>query len=85
MYAIQLATLCNVSDIERFGYERILTTYDQIQSHEVGNGELSLRTKASHDCDLHAVNQGDNQNQCGVQGDCVLNQWLEYFHTITGF
>ena len=60
-------------------------TRDQIQSYEVGGGEFSLRTKASHDCEVQAVMRGENQDQCGVQGDCVLNQSLEYFHTITGF
>lgn len=110
LHAIQLAALCKVSDIQRFGYERTLgpllgelctlekydvfiesigkvvrgtvmriasdslaalvlagfmksfrakyfcrfctATIDQIQSHEVGGGELHLRTKASHDCDF---------------------------------
>ena len=41
-------------------------TRDQIQSHDVGDGEFSLRTKASHDCVVHDVIQGDSQSQFGV-------------------
>lgn len=27
---------------------------------------------------------GENQEQGGVQGDCVLNQTFEYFNAVTG-
>lgn len=143
LHVIQLAALCKVPDVERFGYEKTLgpllgelctlerdgvfiesigqvvkgtvmcvvsdnlaahcfagfmksfrakyfcrfctATIDQIQSHEVSDGEFSVRTKASHDHDLNVVKQGEKVSQRGVQGDCVLNQRLEYFHTVTGF
>lgn len=60
-------------------------THDQIQSHEVGDGKFSLRTKASHDGDVHNVVEGNTQSQFGVQSDCILRKNLQYFHTITGF
>ncbi|KAG9278069.1 hypothetical protein AMEX_G5864 [Astyanax mexicanus] len=143
LHVIQLATLCKVSDIQKFGYERVLApllkdlctleedgvfiesigkavrgtvmcvvsdnlaahslagftksfrakyfcrfckaTQDQMHTCEVGSGEFCLRTKASHDFDVHAVTHGESQDQCGVQGDCVLNQRLKHFHTVTGF
>lgn len=143
LHVIQLAALCKVCDIQRFGYERLLrpllqdpctleqdgvfiesigktvrgtvmcvvsdnlaahglagftksfkskyfcrfciATQDQMQSYEVEGGEFSLRSKASHDRNMHAVMHEEGQDQCGVQEDCVLNQRLEYFHTVTGF
>ncbi|KAK7930693.1 hypothetical protein WMY93_007088 [Mugilogobius chulae] len=54
------------------------------ETHEVSDGEFTLRTKSSHDIDVQAVTQGQCQQQHGVQQDCVLNH-LEYFHTVTGF
>lgn len=135
LHVIQLATLPNISDLERFGYERALgsllkdtftleqdgvfiksigkavwggvwqscspaisrlyfnsfratyfcrfctATIDQIRSHEVGGAEFS---KASHDSDVYAVMHGENQEQGGVQGDCVLNQTFECFNAVTG-
>ena len=143
LHVIQLAALCKVSDIQKYGYERALTpllqdlctleqdgvfieclgqsvrgsvlcvasdnlaahalagfmqsfragyictfckaTRDQIQSHEVGDSELSLRTKDSHDQDVQDVMQGDSASQFGVKGDCILREHLQYFHTTTGF
>ena len=38
---------------------------DQIQAHDVGGGEFSLRTKSSHDVDV--VLYRDSQGQSGVQ------------------
>ena len=142
LHVIQLAALCKVTDVQKFGYERALgpllrdiqtlerdgvfiesigkavrgtvmcvvsdnlaahalagftkcfraeyfcrfctATQDKLQSCDVGGREFSLRTKASHDSDVHAVMHGDFQSQFGVQGDCTLSQ-LEYFHTVTGF
>lgn len=60
-------------------------TQAQLQTHEVASGEFSLRTKDSHNSDVHAVMHGDSQSQNGVQADCVLRQHLEHFHTVTGF
>lgn len=57
----------------------------KLQTHEVASGKFSLRTKDSHNSDVHAVMHGDSQSQNGVQADCVLSQHLEHFHTVTGF
>ena len=58
-------------------------TKDQFQAHDVGSGEFSVRTKASHDVDVDAALHGVSQS--GVQEGCVLTQGLQYFHTVTGF
>lgn len=60
-------------------------TQAQLQTHDVASGEFSLRTKDSHNSDVHAVMHGESQSQNGVQADCVLSQHLEHFHTVTGF
>ncbi len=60
-------------------------TQANLQTHEVASGAFSLRTKDSHNSDVHAVMNGDGQNQNGVHADCVLSQNLEHFHTVTGF
>lgn len=59
---------------------------DQFQSHEVGDSECCLRTKASLDCHLLAFVQGHQSHSAvGVKGNCVLNESLQHFHTTTGF
>lgn len=58
-------------------------TRDQFQTHEVGEGEFSRRTRATHDLNLQDVLNG--QSQYGVKLDCVLSHTLQYFHAITGF
>lgn len=143
LHIIQLAALCKVPDVERFGYDKTLdpllgeiftlekdgvfidsidqvvkgsamyvlsdnlaahafagfmksfrvkyfcrfstAMIDQIQSHEVADRELSVRTEANHDHDLNVVKQGEKGSLHGVQGNCVLNQRLDYFHTVSGF
>lgn len=60
-------------------------TQAELQTHEVASGEFSLRTKDSHNNDVHAVMHGDDQSQNGVKADCVLSQHLEHFHAVTGF
>lgn len=60
-------------------------TRNQIQSFEVGDGEFSPRTQASHGSDVQHVTQEASQSQSGVKGDCVLREKLQYFHTVTGF
>lgn len=60
-------------------------TQVKLQTHEVASGEFSLRTKDSHNSDVHAVMHGVSRSQNGVQADCVLRQQLEHFHTVTGF
>lgn len=62
-----------------------LATLDQFQSHEVAEGEFSLRTKVTHDLHVQNVSSRNGESNCGVKGDCVLKQKLQYFHPITGF
>lgn len=62
-----------------------LATQDQFQSHDVAEGEFSLRTKVSHDLHVQNVSSRNGESNCGVKGDCVLKQKLQYFHPITGF
>jgi hypothetical protein len=144
LHVIQLAAICKVPDVQKYGYKTVLrpllqdlctleqdgvfieslgqsvqgtvlcvvsdnlaahalagfmqsfraghicrfcnATRDQILSHEVGDGEFCLRTKASHDRNLLTVMQGDQSHSVvGVKGDCVLNESLQHFHTTTGF
>ena len=59
-------------------------TQAKLQTHEVASAEFSLRTKHSHNTDVHAVMHGDSR-QNGVRADCVLSQQLEHFHTVNGF
>lgn len=60
-------------------------TRDLIQSHDVGDGKFSLRTKASYDHNMQEVLHGDGHSQEGVQRKCILTESLQYFHTTTGF
>lgn len=142
LHVIQLAAICKVPDVQRYGYKTVLgpllqdlftleqdgvfieslgqsvrgtvlcvlsdnlaahslagfmqsfraghicrfcnATQDQILSHEVGDGEFCLRTKASHDHDLQYVIEGGSHSAVGVKGDCVLYESLQHFHTTTG-
>lgn len=52
-------------------------TQDLIQSHDVGDGKFSLRTKASYDHNVQEVLHGDGHSQEGVQGKCILTESLQ--------
>ena len=143
LHVIQLALLCKVPDLQRCGYQSVLSpllrdlhtleqdgvfietlgqcirgtvlcvaadnlaahglagfvqsfrgnyvcrfcccTADEIQSSEVSEGELNMRTKACHDVHVQNAVQGETVTHFGVKSECVLSKALQHFHPITGF